>query len=523
MPTSVLIPAAVAAGANLVTSLAQVRTAIRDPTAERILKSKNFEEIYASLEKEMGTLIAAMDDRHTEVQKQGGTKIPSKLHSNWIQNVEKLECDVEELKKKYETIIKKAKFINPLSRRRLSEKMKTKYKEAHELLADANRLEVFLVDIGPESVVKEDAPDIEAFPALQGPLERILDLLTKPNITGIRIRGAVGIGKTTVMQNLNNNEKVAEMFQIVIWVKVSTEDGKENLSTEDLQQTLVRRLMLDMGGINRVEDVAERIKVELEGKRYLLLLDDVKRNLDLRGIGIPQNMKDSKIVLTTRLGHICSSMVNQNVTVEKLSSVEAWKMFQNVLNPPNLGDNPNIKRLMHRVVKWCDRYPLMIRITAGAFKQRDTEERWRDGYNNLKSWLQRGDDALKEMYKSLSFCCEYLEDCQKNCFYYSALYPEDNNIYIDRLLDCWAAENLLPSDDDREWMRGTGREVLFHLISVSLVEEGKTPEGKPLKYVKLHKVIRQVALDSLLASSEYEYLVKARTALQNWGRRSGSP
>ncbi|KAK3000197.1 hypothetical protein RJ639_023699 [Escallonia herrerae] len=328
--------AAVAAGANVLTSLAHVRTALRDPTAEKILKSKNFKEIYASLEKEMRTLISTRDDFNSEVQTNRVTKMPSNRYVNWIR--EELEREVEVIKREYETCIKKLQILNPLSRRGLSRKMKTKYIEAHNLLDDANRLEVFLVEKEPESDVKQIAPDIKAFPALQGPLERILDLLTKPKVTGIRIHEAVGIGKTTVMQNLNNNVKVAEMFQIVIWVKVSTEGNTENLSTELLQQNIVRRLKLDMERINHVEDVADRIRVELEGKRYLLLLDDVKRNLDLRGIGI-------------------------------------------------LG-----RRL-------------------------------------LRASTNRYD--VKSFYKSLSFCCEYLDDdCQKNCFYYSALYPEDSNIYI---------------------------------------------------------------------------------------------
>ncbi|KAK2988433.1 hypothetical protein RJ640_000942 [Escallonia rubra] len=510
-----------AGAAAAVTALLQAGTALRDPMEENIMKSKDLKEIYTALEKDMRTLIATKDDLHTEVQKNKRTKMPNERYGDWTRRVKELESEVEVLKNNYERIIKKRKIPLQTSRGHLRKEMKTKYREAHNLLDGANRLEVFLVKKEPECVVKEMPPQIKEFPALQHPLERILDLLTKPNITGIRILGPVGIGKTTVMQHLNDNEQVAKMFQIIIWVKVSTEGSKENLSTEHLQQTIVRRLKLDMGGINRVEDVAERIKVELEGKRYLLLLDDVKGNLVLSRIGIPQNIDCSKIVLTTRLGHICSLMVDQNVKVGKLSHYEAWNMFQNVLNCPNLSDNPNIKRLMHLVVKWCDGLPLMIRMTASAFKQRDTEERWSDGYKNLKKWLQRGDDAVKEMYKSLSFCCEYLDDdCQKNCFYYSALYPEDSNIYIDRLLDCWAAGNLLGSDDDGEWMRVTGRNVLERLKSVSLVEEGK--HGK---YVKLHKVIRQVALYNLLASTEHEYLVKASEALrnspdvENWGKK----
>ncbi|KAI8028673.1 putative disease resistance protein [Camellia lanceoleosa] len=158
-----------------------------------------------------------------------------------------------------------------------------------------------LVDQPPETVVKRRGPDINKFKTLRKPLEQILDLLEKDNVKGIRIHGTVGIGKTTIMLNLNNHEQVAKKFDIVIWITVSKEGSKKNLSREHLQQAIVQRTEIKMEGASNVDKVARRIFKELKGKKYLLLLDDVKEDLNLNEIGIPESNNGCKIVLTTRL------------------------------------------------------------------------------------------------------------------------------------------------------------------------------------------------------------------------------
>ncbi|KAF5942319.1 hypothetical protein HYC85_019961 [Camellia sinensis] len=90
-----------------------------------------------------------------------------------------------------------------------------------------------------------------------------------------------GRGKMAIMLNLNNHKEVGKMFDIVVWVKVSTEGSKENLSTEQLQWTIVRRLKLDMEITSDTYEVVKRIAEDLKDKRYLLLLDDVKQDLNL--------------------------------------------------------------------------------------------------------------------------------------------------------------------------------------------------------------------------------------------------
>ncbi|KAI8005351.1 Disease resistance protein [Camellia lanceoleosa] len=139
------------------------------------------------------------------------------------------------------------------------------------------------------------APKIQKFLTFQMHVDNILNLLRNDKVKGIRIHGMV-----------------------------STEGSKENLSTEQLQRAIVHRLKLDMEITSDTYEVAKRISEDLKGKRYLLLLDDVKQNLNLYGLlGISESTNGSKIVLTTRFGHVCSSIVNRVIKVNCLSQDEA--------------------------------------------------------------------------------------------------------------------------------------------------------------------------------------------------------
>jgi disease resistance protein RPS2 len=72
----------------------------------------------------------------------------------------------------------------------------------------------------PERVINIHGPKIGDKPFLHSTTEEILSHLQDKNVKRIGIWGMAGIGKTTLMQNLNNNEVIAKMFDIVIWVIV---------------------------------------------------------------------------------------------------------------------------------------------------------------------------------------------------------------------------------------------------------------------------------------------------------------
>ncbi|KAI8026610.1 putative disease resistance protein [Camellia lanceoleosa] len=279
------------------------------------------------------------------------------------------------------------------------------------------------------------------------PLEETMDLLKKDKVKGIAISGMMGTGKTTIMKNLNDHEEVAKRFDMVMWIKVSVGESKENLDMSQLQNAIAKRLKVDMAGTSDCADITERISNELKGKRYLLLLDDVKADLDIHQMGIPPCENGSKIVLTTRESHIRCPRMDRVVKVTYLSSKESFRMFQDVENCPKLKDDREVEACAWKIIRECGGHPLLINIIASVFQKKDLKL-WSEGFKSLKRFSEKGQHELKELRNVIKFCHDDLEDTQRKCLLYGVLYPEEIGIYRDCLLECWEAEDFLGNGSD---------------------------------------------------------------------------
>ena len=423
----------------------------------------------------------------------------------WMSTVTKSEEDVQKLKTKYEKVRGKKRLWRVFHHRfraKLSKSMAEKCDELHNLWSEAKFERGMMVEKPPERVRIMHAPKIEDKPSLHCVVEDILSLLRDGNVKKIGLWGMVGIGKTTIMQNLNDNEDIARMFDIVIWVHVS-----QDWSVEKLQHVIIDRLKLNMEGITNVDEIAWRISMELECKRYLLLLDEVWDILDLKKIGIYDNQKDSKVVLATRYRHICREM-DALINVKRMSKEDAWKMFKE-----KVGQNINIsgvEPIAKLVVRECAGLPLLIDRVASTFRRKDNFHLWHDGLMRLQRWRSIKVQGMDELIEFLKFCYEDLDaDNKKSCFLYTALYPEDYDIYIDYLLECWKAEGFIHDADDFIFARGKGHTILDELIKVSLLER-----SKKMNHVSMNKVLRNMALKISSQSEDFKILVKTQEELQ---------
>lgn len=469
--------------------------------------SISMNENHSRYEAKMKTLCAVKDDLKDKTSKYKSTK--KRTMDDWFHRVMVVEKLAQELKKRFTEKQESSTWFHVYPRSKLSKQMASLLSEISELITEGNQLGDTLVHKVPDRVVKLTTSDISYIPTLQGVLDKILQDLANDDLKAIRILGMLGAGKTTIMQNLNNHEKVASMFERVIWVTVSGEENnKENLSIEILQHVIVERLVMEIEGVTEVAKVARRIKEELDDVKYLLLFDDVKAELDLDMIGIPQGAKGSKIVMTTKYRHVrlpsCS-----NIEVKKLSQSESWNMFHRLLAlPDDVKDKPQLERTAHKAVSLCGGHPLMIKMAARIFKAIEKHElneiSWSDGLQTLRRWPEKGNN--EPMRDLLKFCCDHLNLEQKPCFLYSALYPEDAEISTEGLLNCWEAENFLKSGDDS---KVGGRNILRYLKNVILLEEGTTGQ-----YVRMHKLIRATALNLLSEEKKDRCLVKTTEALQ---------
>ncbi|KAH7851599.1 hypothetical protein Vadar_014007 [Vaccinium darrowii] len=471
---------------------------------DTVSASNNLDKIHGELNDAVKTLLAKRNDYQDELQRQK-SKMATNEYTDWVYRVMKIEHDVKDLETRFEEEKNRSRIWEPIQRSNFFQEMKDKCERVVTLTQEGKQLGEVMVDSPPKPVESMEAPDICKFRTLQMHVDEILAILENDKVKGIRIHGMVGSGKTAIMRSLNNREEVGKRFDIVLWLQVSTECNKENLSIEKLQGAIARRLKFAVESTSDADEVAKRISEELEGKRYLLLLDDVKQDLDLSRLGIPKSKNGSKIVLTTRFAHVCSSMVNRAVKVNRLSGDEAWTFFHDILEISELTENTKISRLAWKIVEKCDGLLLLLKMLASDFKMRKSEAEWDDGYNNFIKWPAIEHEGMRELYELLKFCYNNLNSAQKNCFCYGAIYAEDSEIPIDCLLDCWRAENFLGNDDDGDKLRINGRNILQHLKNVSLLEEGLTTE-----YVRMHKIMRQVALHD----GEHTHMVKTNEALR---------
>jgi disease resistance protein RPS2 len=306
------------------------------------------------------------------------------------------------------------------------------------------------------------------------------------------------------MQNMNNNADVAKMFDIVIWLTVS-----KYLGIEKLLRAITQRLKLNVEDITEPDEIAQRIRTELEHKKYLLLLDEVSEVFDLHEIGISCNQTDSKVVLATRYFHICYGMeTDAEVQVQRLSEVDAYKMFLE-----KLGQNVNlsgIEPIARKVACECSCLPFLIEKIASAFKRyKENYELWSEGLRRLQ-WLNTKVQGMDEVIGFLEFCYNQLGDEEKKfCFLYGALYPGDCEIYIDHLLECWKAENFILDANEFRVARQKGWSILNDLILSSLLER-----SEKMNHVRINKVVRRMAHKISKENNHLKILVKPGEELQ---------
>ncbi|KAF7851179.1 hypothetical protein BT93_L4364 [Corymbia citriodora subsp. variegata] len=470
----------------------------------KINYANDLEKNFRRLTEEAEKLFARRDDVEAEANKDK-TKKKTKECEAWIGRVKNVENEVQELENELRKGRKRSwKRRRIWSASNFSKRLAEKCEELHSLWAEGRLETEAVVERPPEPVRTMHAPKTEDKPSIHCAVEEILGYLRDHNVKRIGLWGTVGIGKTTIMHNLNDDVEISKMFDMVISASVSKES-----SIEKLQKAIAQRLKLNTEGISDPHEMSWRISKELENKRYLLLLDEVWNVFDLQAVGLHDNNQDSKVVLASRYQHVCWDMeVDELVNVKRLSEADAWKMFRE-----KVGRNinlPGVEPLARLVVTECAGLPLLIDRVARYFRKKDNINLWRDGLRSLRRWPNVKVQGMDEVLEFLKFCYDELDDeGQKICFLYGALFPEDSDVYIDYLLECWRAEGFLSDAVDFTEARDRGHGILHDLIDVSLLER-----SEKVKHVRMNKVLRNMALKISSEGKNSKFMVKACEGLK---------
>ncbi|XP_058106082.1 disease resistance protein At4g27190-like isoform X2 [Magnolia sinica] len=342
-------------------------------------------------------------------------------------------------------------------------------------------------------------------------MEEIWQCLHDEENSLVGVYGMGGIGKTTLMKAINNRFIGTNDFNVVIWVTVS-----KDLNLGLIQDQIGNALNMDMKfHIN--EEKRNRLFDRLKNVRYLLILDDLWEAFSLDKVGIPKPDKQNrcKITITTRFINVCNEMeVDKQIRVRTLTPEEAWNLFRE-----RCGDvimSSEIRPVAEKVAEECSGLPLAIKTVGRAMHGKYKKEVWENALRALKGSSPEVPGMERQVFLPLKLSYDCLEnDKIKSCFLYCSLFPEDNDIYIDKLVRCWAVEEgFIENVNNLQEASNKGHDILERIKDACLLEEGS--EGDPDEFVGMHDLLRDLAIWITSPSSSIEgskFLVKAGEGL----------
>ncbi|XP_040943750.1 disease resistance protein SUMM2 [Gossypium hirsutum] len=348
---------------------------------------------------------------------------------------------------------------------------------------------------------------------LESYVNQVWSCLQKEQVGIIVIYGLGGVGKTTLLNQINNKFHDTSHDYHVIWAVAS-----QDRPIEKVQNQIAKRIGLSNEGWefkSRDEKAGDIFNV-LCRKKFALLLDDIWEWFDLTraGVPLPTQQNGSKVIFTTRRLDVCCQMqpnMDNNIKVECLPPGEAFKLFEEKVGSETLRMHPDICKLAEAVVEECAGLPLALITIGRGMASKKTPREWEYATEVLR---QSAASVLpgvgKEMYPKLKFSYDCLPDERfRSCFLYCSLYPEDYLIQKDELVDCWIGEGLLDEHANLSNARNQGHFIIGSLIDACLLEKGQYNVS-----VKMHDVIRDMALWIAGESEKEKFFVKSGVQLK---------
>ncbi|GKV18266.1 hypothetical protein SLEP1_g28671 [Rubroshorea leprosula] len=330
----------------------------------------------------------------------------------------------------------------------------------------------------------------------------------------IPIVGMGGLGKTTLARLIYNDENLEGRFDLKAWVCVSDEFDVARITRNILEHVTKKKHDFENFAL-----LQEKLKVELSGHKFLLVLDDVwnkeygqwdvlKRPFMSRALG-------SRIIVTTRNKDVGKIMRGDGgvYNLELLQDDACLPLFtRHALGTENFDAHPNLQDVGEKLVKRCKRLPLALKTLGGVLRGKLCRDEWE---NILNSEIWSSSEDQSGILPALRLSYNHLSSHLKRCFAYCALFPKDYEFDKEKLVLLWMAEGLLQqqSHGKKQMEEEIGHQYFQELLSRSLFQQSSGVESRFV----MHDLLNDLAIDvageiyyNLGRSMDDEKLEKAR-------------
>ncbi|XP_030963397.1 putative disease resistance protein RGA4 [Quercus lobata] len=357
----------------------------------------------------------------------------------------------------------------------------------------------------------------------QAIIEILLDSNVEENVSILPIVGIGGLGKTTLAELVFNDEEFKKHFDQKFWVCVS-DDFEVRVIVEKIMECAQNEKPRNL----EMNTLVNELKKEIDGKRYLLVLDDVwndnhEKWLSLKNI-LMSGAKGSRILVTVREERVANIVQTMKpYFLRGLSEHEVWLLFKKMaFENGEEPKNPIIKSIGMEIIEKCRGVPLAIRSIGSLLYFKNPE----------KDWLSFKDNELLKVtniLQTLKLSYDHLPSYLKQCFTYCCLFPKDYKIHKITLIKMWIAQGFIRSSSLDQCLEDIGHEYFMDLLWRSFFQEVEEDQRGNILQFKMHDLMYDLAKSIAASDSTISYLQEEdihektlhvsfdKTILSSWG------
>ncbi|KAK4485089.1 hypothetical protein RD792_007697 [Penstemon davidsonii] len=326
------------------------------------------------VDEEMNKLSSTLTTIQAVLEDAEEKQLESKPIRNWLCKLNDLTYEIDdildecatEVSKSEHKINKKNRLKKILYQYKIGRRMKEVTKKLDAVAAERTQyhLREMVVDRQSKVVPMRQTCSVlnESHPVFgrDEEKEKIVDILVNQmseckELSVLPIIGMGSLGKTTLAQLVFNDERLADHFEIRLWVCVSDEFDiitliKAILESESGNGSASELLHLDT--------LRRRLSELLNQKRYLLVLDDVwnedQEKWSLLKSYLACGSSVASIVVTTRLKSVADIMSTFPAHhLAGLSEEDCWDLMKQRAFGQEEEEHPNLEAIGKQIVKKC--------------------------------------------------------------------------------------------------------------------------------------------------------------------------
>ncbi|KAI9103540.1 hypothetical protein K1719_023163 [Acacia pycnantha] len=342
----------------------------------------------------------------------------------------------------------------------------------------------------------------------------------------VSIIGMGGLGKTTLARKIYNTHQVKNCFQCHAWVYVSNDYRPRELllallkclmticaNTCDYNKNSSKHKKKSKGKGRAEsndfysfseEELKNKVRECLKGKRYLVVLDDIwnpKHWDDIQYV-FPDDNKASRILITSRSKEVAShASSSPPYYLPFLNEEESWKLFSKMVFRGE-GVPSDLELLGKCMAKSCGGLPISIAVLAGILLNKEKSYReWSKVMGHINSYLTQPETQVHDIVLKLSY--DSLPPRLRPCFLYFSMFPEDYEIRVRRLIQLWCAEGFILHSDSRI-PEDVAEDYLNELIDRSLILVGRRRSDGGIKTCHIHDLLRELSISKSRDEKAFE-------------------